>query len=109
MPNFLSAISLITYLGEGIPMPHLIIHGDKDQVVYYEQALIYLNKLQEIYPNQTVEYNLITIENGGHGGWGSSVGQETNNILKNFFLRHIKNFTNIPEEKSRTLVSNTTN
>ena len=48
VPNFLSAISLITYLGEGIPMPHLIIHGDKDQVVYYEQALIYLNKL--IYP-----------------------------------------------------------
>ncbi|MBR74099.1 MAG: hypothetical protein CL872_04095 [Dehalococcoidaceae bacterium] len=109
VPNLLSAISLITYLGEGIPMPHLIIHGDKDQVVYYEQALIYLNKLQEIYPNQTVEYNLITIENGGHGGWGSSVGQETNNILKNFFLRHIKKFTNIPEEKSRTLVSNTTN
>tara|TARA_B100001142_G_scaffold69767_1_gene69909 strand:+ start:5151 stop:6317 length:1167 start_codon:yes stop_codon:yes gene_type:complete len=109
LPNFLSAISLITYLGEGIPMPHLIIHGDKDQVVYYEQALIYLNKLQEIYPSQTVEYNLITIENGGHGGWSSSVGQETNNILKNFFLRHIKNFTNIPEEKSRTLVSNTTN
>lgn len=109
VPNFLSAISLITYLGEGIPMPHLIIHGDKDQVVYYEQALIYLNKLQEIYPNQTVEYNLITIKNGGHGGWGSSVGQETNNILKNFFLRHIKKFTNIAEEKSRTLVSNITN
>ena len=109
VPNFLSAISLITYLGEGIPMPHLIIHGDKDQVVYYEQALIYLNKLQEIYPNRTVEYNLITIKNGGHGGWGSSVGQETNNILKNFFLRHIKKFTNIAEEKSRTLVSNISN
>tara|TARA_Y100001970_G_scaffold284983_1_gene403551 strand:+ start:8818 stop:9984 length:1167 start_codon:yes stop_codon:yes gene_type:complete len=109
VPNFLAAISLITYLGEGIPMPHLIIHGDKDQVVYYEQALIYLNKLQEIYPNQTVEYNLITIENGGHGGWDPSVGQETNNILKNFFLRHIKNFTNIPEEKSRTLISKITN
>jgi len=71
-------------------------------------ALI-VKELQEIYPNQTVEYNLITIENGGHGGWDPSVGQETNNILKNFFLRHIKNFTNIPEEKSRTLISKITN
>ena len=108
-PNFLSAISLITYLGKGIPMPHLIIHGNKDQIVNYEQALIYLNKLEEIYNNQIVEYNLITIENGKHGGWSSSVGQETNNILKNFFLRHIKKLTNIPEEKSRTLITNITN
>ena len=102
---FLSAISLITYLGKGIPMPHLIIHGEADPVVYYEQSLIYLEKLKEIYPNKSVEYNLMTIENGGHGGWSPSVIKETNNIMTNFFIRHIKMQANIPEEKSRIIIN----
>lgn len=103
--NFLSAISLITYLGKGVPIPHLIIHGDADSVVYYEQSLIYIEKLKEIYPNKSVEYNLMTIENGGHGGWSPSVIKETNNIMSNFFIRHIKMQANIPEEKSRIIIN----
>ena len=103
--NFLSAISLITYLGKGVPIPHLIIHGDADSVVYYEQSLIYLEKLKEIYPNKSVEYNLMTIENGGHGRWSPSVIKETNNIMSNFFIRHIKMQANIPEEKSRIIIN----
>lgn len=103
--NFLSAISLITYLGKGVPIPHLIIHGDADSVVYYEQSLIYIEKLKEIYPNKSVEYNLMTIENGGHGRWSPSVIKETNNIMSNFFIRHIKMQANIPEEKSRIIIN----
>ena len=103
--NFLSAISLITYLGKGVPVPHLIIHGEADPVVYYEQSLIYLEKLKEIYPNKSVEYNLMTIENGGHGRWSPSVIKETNNIMSNFFIRHIKMQANIPEEKSRIIIN----
>ena len=102
---FLSAISLITYLGKGVPIPHLIIHGDADSVVYYEQSLIYIEKLKEIYPNKSVEYNLMTIENGGHGRWSPSVIKETNNIMSNFFIRHIKMQANIPEEKSRIIIN----
>ena len=54
--------SPITYISNDDP-PMLLIHGDEDQVVPYEQSVSFLSKLDEY----AIPAKLITIPGAGHG------------------------------------------
>jgi acetyl esterase/lipase len=55
-------VSPLTYVREGLP-PILTIHGDKDDVVPYTQAV----RLHEALDKVKVKNELLTIKDGGHG------------------------------------------
>lgn len=57
-------VSPLTYVRAGLP-PVITIHGDKDDVVPYSQA----TRLKTALDNAKVTNKLITIKNGGHGGF----------------------------------------
>ena len=54
--------SPVTYLSSDDP-PMLLIHGDKDKIVPYEQSLNFLSKLRQ----EGIASKLITIPGAGHG------------------------------------------
>lgn len=62
----LRAASSTTYLHKHMP-PYLLIHGNNDAQVPYEQSVIFQKKMQAL--GNTCDF--ITIEGGGHGmgGW----------------------------------------
>lgn len=64
--QFLVEASPVTYVRPGLP-PFLLLHGNKDQRVPYEQSVRFLARLKAA----GVPAELITIEGGGHGmgGW----------------------------------------
>lgn len=57
-------VSPLTYVRADLP-PILTIHGDKDDVVPYSQAV----RLKDALDKAKVTNKLITIKNGGHGGF----------------------------------------
>ncbi len=57
-------VSPLTYTRKDLP-PILTIHGDKDDVVPYSQA----TRLKDALDKAKVTNKLITIKNGGHGGF----------------------------------------
>ncbi len=57
-------VSPLTYIRKDLP-PILTIHGDKDDVVPYSQA----TRLKDALDKAKVTNKLITIKNGGHGGF----------------------------------------
>ena len=59
---FLRSISPLYHITENSP-PVLTIHGDKDQSVPYNQAVILDKKLRK----NNVLSKFITVEDGGHG------------------------------------------
>ena len=65
--KFLVDASPATYVRPGLP-PFLLLHGNKDERVPYEQSLNFLGRLKAA----GVPADLITVEGGGHGmgGWG---------------------------------------
>ena len=67
MPNAAEvarSVSPLTYVRSGLP-PILTIHGDKDDVVPYSQAV----RLKEALDKAGVKNELFTVKNGGHGGF----------------------------------------
>ena len=64
--KFLVEASPATYVRSGLP-PFLLLHGNKDQRVPYEQSVNFYAKLKK----SGVPADFITIEGGGHGmsGW----------------------------------------
>jgi len=64
--KFLVEASPVTYVRSGLP-PFLLLHGNVDQRVPYEQSVKFYTKLKAA----GVPAELITIEGGGHGmsGW----------------------------------------
>jgi acetyl esterase/lipase len=58
------AASPVTYAKADAP-PFLILHGDKDMVVPYNQS----ERMYAALRNAGVECYFVTIEGGGHGGW----------------------------------------
>ncbi|HYJ92694.1 MAG TPA: alpha/beta hydrolase [Pyrinomonadaceae bacterium] len=65
MPNAAEvarSVSPLTYVRSGLP-PILTIHGDKDDVVPYQQA----TRLKEALNRAGVQNKLVTIQGGGHG------------------------------------------
>jgi acetyl esterase/lipase len=57
-------VSPLTYVRSGLP-PILSIHGDKDDVVPYSHSL----RLHEALEKAKVPNQLLTIKDGGHGGF----------------------------------------
>jgi acetyl esterase/lipase len=57
-------VSPLTYVRSGLP-PILTIHGDKDDVVPYSQSV----RLHEALDKAKVPNKLLTIKDGGHGGF----------------------------------------
>jgi acetyl esterase/lipase len=57
-------VSPLTYVRSGVP-PILSIHGDKDDVVPYSQSV----RLHEALDKAKVPNRLLTIKDGGHGGF----------------------------------------
>lgn len=55
-------MSPLTYVGKDTP-PILIVHGEKDAYVPYEQAVLFHQELDK----HKIQNRLITIEGGGHG------------------------------------------
>lgn len=60
-------VSPLTYVRENLP-PILTIHGDKDDVVPYSQAVRLKNALDKA----KVKNELFTVKGGGHGGFTQS-------------------------------------
>ncbi|MBN2582230.1 MAG: alpha/beta hydrolase fold domain-containing protein [Planctomycetes bacterium] len=75
------AASPITYVSGDDP-PFLIMHGDNDRVVPYQQSVI----LDEALRKAGVESSLHTIAGGGHA-FG---GQMLNEMVLEFFDKHLK-------------------
>lgn len=80
------AASPIRYVSKGDPAI-LAIHGTKDELVPYEQA----TSLIEACKKAGVDAELITIQDGGHGGGGKPEDwQEAILKLVRFFEEHLK-------------------
>jgi len=60
--KFLIEASPVTYVRRGLP-PFLLLHGNKDETVPYEQSVNFFAKLKAA----KVPVEFITIEGGGHG------------------------------------------
>lgn len=67
LPNRLvlaKRLSPLTYVRKGLP-PIIILHGDKDPTVPYQEAV----RLHEALNAASVPNQLVTIHGGGHDGW----------------------------------------
>ena len=65
-------------------VPFLHIHGTNDQLVPYNQSVIFNRKLLEKGCSST----LITIKGGGHGGFKD---EKIKDLSQNFFAKHLRN------------------
>jgi acetyl esterase/lipase len=77
--------SPITHVSKDDP-PMLCIHGTDDQLVPYNQSVILDQALRKAGCNST----LITVKEGGHGGFNSP---EIDKRLVAFFARHLRGIT----------------
>ena len=77
-------VSPLTYVRSGLP-PILSIHGDKDDVVPYSQSV----RLHEALDKAKVPNQLLTIKDGGHGGFPQTDYVRSYETIWTF-LRHNK-------------------
>ncbi len=56
--------SPVTYVSKDMP-PYLLVHGDKDLNVPYEQSVLMCAAMKEVGAN----CEILTVKGGGHGGW----------------------------------------
>lgn len=82
MPDEAIAVSPITYVTDDDP-PFLIVHGDADPIVPFLQSQV----LHDALVAAEVESELITIEGGGHGGFGQD---DPRDEVREFFNEHLK-------------------
>ncbi len=76
----------ITYVSDKTP-PFLIVHGDKDKLVPYQQSLLLKSALDKA----GVEASLYLVKDGGHGNFKDPKVAE---LTKEFFDRHLKPVNN---------------
>lgn len=76
--KFLIDASPITYVRHGLP-PFLLLHGNKDETVPYEQSVHFFAKLKAA----KVPVEFITIEGGGHGmsNWNKINSDYANQVV----------------------------
>lgn len=86
------AASPITYVSDDDP-PILIMHGDDDRVVPYNQSQRFSRSLKKA----KVECTFITIEGGGHGGFRNP---EVQRRERQFFEKHLLDATHDISEKA---------
>ena len=89
-PNLYAAGSPVTYVSPDDP-PFLILHGDRDELVPVEQALILYNRLSE----QGVPAKLVIVQNAGHGfnpvgGTPDPDPAQISQMVLDFFLQYLK-------------------
>lgn len=83
---FGAAVSPISYVKRTSP-PTLIIHGDADPTVPYQQSVALYNKLQ----SAGVKTTFITVEGGLHGKFTKEKNTELNNAIM-LFIKEIISF-----------------
>lgn len=83
---FRAAVSPVTYIKKTSP-PVFIVHGNADQIVPYEQAIILQKRLND----EGVYNELFTVEGGKHGRFGADKKLEINKALFNFLDKVITN------------------
>jgi dipeptidyl aminopeptidase/acylaminoacyl peptidase len=86
----LEEASPITYVTADDP-PFLLIHGDRDPVVPYEQSQLMYDRLVQ----RNVPAQLVTVQNGDHslsGSAGSATPTlvEVNQIILDFLVKYLK-------------------
>ncbi len=74
--------SPVTYVSKGDP-PFLIVHGDKDMTVPYQQSV----RLTELLEKAHVDATMITIQGAGHGGFASPTLHDR---VRAFFDKHLR-------------------
>jgi acetyl esterase/lipase len=86
------AASPVTYVSPDDP-PFLIIHGNRDMVVPYNQS----ERLSAAMKKAKVECHFIPIDGGGHGGFHNP---EVQNRERQFFDRHLRGVNNTISEEA---------
>lgn len=76
-PELARAASPVTYANGGDP-PVLTVHGDRDTVVSYRQALRLDAALRQV----AVPHVLLTVRGGGHGDFGTVADAQVRNFLE---------------------------
>ena len=76
------AASPVTHVSKNDP-PFLIIHGDRDMVVPFNQSV----KLAKMLKDAGVETALIEVKNGGHGGFQNP---RLDQLIRQFFDRNLR-------------------
>ena len=87
-PDIVKTVSPIEYVsGEkaGKTAPILIVTGNRDNVVPFEQSVIMADRLEE----EGYDYKFYKIEGGDHGSWEFWTG-EVSGIVDEFFKSHLK-------------------
>lgn len=77
--TFTKSVSPLYYVTKNSP-PVLIIHGDADPIVPYEQSVVLHNKLVE----NNVKTEFITVPEGKHGGFGKEKNSEFSKAMWKF-------------------------
>ena len=76
-------VSPLTYVRSGLP-PILTIHGDADPTVPYSHA----TRLHAALQNAGAESELVTVPNGGHGGFPAADQIRAYDAIRAFLARH---------------------
>jgi acetyl esterase/lipase len=79
--------SPVTYVAKGDP-PFLIMHGDQDKTVPLAQS----EEIAEALKKAGVEVTLRVLNGAGHGGPAFS-GPESQKLIEEFFVKHLKQST----------------
>ena len=86
-------VSPLTYVRRELP-PILIIHGDSDPIVPYEQAV----RLHAALDNAGVPNELHTVPGGGHGGFNRAQTLKIYETIQQFLSRHgLQHVATIPQ------------
>jgi acetyl esterase/lipase len=87
-PDKVRSVDPITYVTPGDP-PFLIVHGDKDDTVPYNQSEL----LNAALKTAGVNVQFITVKGGGHGGWNEKTqptNSEVTDLVVKFFDKILK-------------------
>ena len=79
--KFAMSVSPISYVTKGSP-PTLIVHGDADPTVPYQQSV----DLHKKFVEAGVKTELITVKGGGHGKFEKEKNSEINKKIADFLL-----------------------
>jgi len=77
-------VSPINYVNSGVP-PIITIHGDKDELVPYSQAV----HLHQALDGAKVPNQLYTIVGGNHGGFSAEDNQKAWAAVRHFLQEHV--------------------
>jgi len=91
-PDKARQASPITFVSKDDP-PFLLVHGTKDPLVPHQQSVLLRDALRKV----GVPAYLITVEDGGHGGFGNP---EIERIVDAFFNAHLRGVKHDFEDKT---------